>query len=217
LFILNLHGIAKPKRELTSGERRVWIDQATFEAILDFVQARNDMSLTFDDANESDFSLALPALRARGLKAQFFLVADRIGGPDFLSSAQVQELISAGMTLGSHGMRHRPWAGLGQSELDEELVEARRRLEALAGIRINQASCPFGSYNRRVLKELSRRGYDRVFTSDGGPARPASFVSPRNSIYNTWTVETVKQLVCDNRGPLRRLIRNMKLILKRWR
>lgn len=217
IFILNLHGIGTPKRELPASEQRVWLEQARFEAILDYVRTRSDVELTCDDANESDFTVALPALRARGLKARFFLVADRIGQPAFLSRNQVEGLLNSGMEIGSHGLRHRPWAALGKCELHEEIVQARNRLEQLASVRIDHASCPFGSYNRRVVRAFRNAGYKGIYTSDGGPAQPGALILPRNSVCNTWTLETVKQVLSDEVTPLRRLLRNLKLAVKRWR
>ena len=185
--------------------------------MLDFVQNRNDVELTFDDANESDFTVALPALRARRLKARFFLVAERIGQPSFLSAAQLKNLLNSGMDIGSHGMRHRPWAGLDPRALREELVAARDQLEQLAGRKIDQASCPYGSYNRRVVYALRHAGYRCAYTSDGGPAQPETFLRPRNTVYNTWTLETVKQVLSDEVPPLRQVLRNLKGAVKRWR
>ena len=217
MFFLNFHGIGAPKRELPRSEERVWIDEPHFHAILDYVQTRSDVELTFDDANDSDFTIALPALRSRGLKAQFFLVAARIDEPAFLSRNQVKGLLSAGMGLGSHGLHHRPWARLGKRELHEEIIEARDRLEQLAGVKIEHASCPFGSYNRRVLQALRSAGYKCIYTSDGGPAQRGAFIQPRNSVYNTWTAETLKPLLSEEAAPLHRLWRTLKLAMKRWR
>jgi peptidoglycan/xylan/chitin deacetylase (PgdA/CDA1 family) len=217
IFILNLHGIGARKRELPASEQRVWIAGPVFEALLDFVQARSDVELTFDDANESDFTIALPALRARGLKARFFLVADRIGQPAFLSHAQVERLLNAGMALGSHGMRHRPWVGLDMHELHEELVEARSRLENGFGVKVEQASCPFGSYDRRILRALRQAQYRHVFTSDGGAARAGSFLLPRNSVGETWDLRAIQAMISAPPSALKSLVRNLKLWFKRCR
>src|SRR5258708_23027155 len=124
MFVLNLHGIGSPERELPGREKRVWIEEAQFLQILDCVKARADVELTFDDANESDFTIALPALRSRGLKAEFFIVVERIGQPAFLSRSQLDALREAGMTFGNHGMRHRPLATLDQSELRQEILDS---------------------------------------------------------------------------------------------
>ncbi len=217
MFIFNLHGIGAPRSELSPNEQAVWLDPSQFEALLDYVKNQLQVELTFDDSNESDFSIALPALRARGLKARFFVVADRVDRPHYLSRSQIEALLTAGMEIGSHGMRHRPWSALGKDELHEELVEAKDRLEQLTGRKILRASCPFGSYNRRVLRGLRRAGYERVYTSDGGPARDDSFLVPRNSVSRTQDLETLKAMVHETPGGIHRVWRPVKLFLKRWR
>jgi peptidoglycan/xylan/chitin deacetylase (PgdA/CDA1 family) len=217
VFILNFHGIGAPRHELPPTERRVWIDRVQFEALLDYAKPRPDVELTFDDSNESDYSIALPALQQRGMHAQFFVVAERVGRPGYLSRAQVTALLAAGMKIGSHGLRHRPWAGLDDGGLQEELVVARDRLEQWTGIKIDKAACPFGSYNRRVIQTLRGARYKCIYTSDGGPAQAGALVLPRNTVYNAWTLETVKQVLSDEVAPLHRLARNLKLAFKRWR
>jgi peptidoglycan/xylan/chitin deacetylase (PgdA/CDA1 family) len=193
------------------------MDAARFEDILDYAKTQGRIELTFDDANESDYTIALPLLQARGMKAQFFVVVDRVGQPGFLSCSQVGALLAAGMEIGNHGMRHRRWVGLCDSELREELVEARERLEQLTRTRVQQAACPFGSYNRRVIQALKCAGYKRVYTSDGGFASNGSWVIPRNSACDTWTAESVKAILSAETGWFRRRWCGLKRLLKSWR
>src|SRR3954470_2683415 len=128
---LTFHGIGEPGRRLDPGESDVWVTREQFLAHLDAAAGRDDVRITFDDGNASDLEHALPALRERGLTATFFVVAGRLGQPTFLDAAGVRELAGAGMRIGCHGMRHRPWRGLDQRTLDEELVQAKRVLEAI--------------------------------------------------------------------------------------
>lgn len=216
LFILNLHGVGAAKREVPATERSVWIDGARFEAILEYAKARNDIELTFDDSNESDYTVALPALQARGMKAQFFLVAQRIGQPSYLSASQVKSLLAAGMEIGNHGMRHRPWARLDKSELQEELVGARNQLEQLTGVRIDRASCPFGSYNRRVIRALRSAGYKHIYTSDGGPAMPGTFLISRNTVHREHDLGKIKAIIFGRPSYARQFYKYFKLVMKRW-
>ena len=79
--LLKEYSSASAKRGLTLREERVRINEALFEGVLDYARTRSDVELTFDDANESAFTVTLPALEARRLKARFVLVAGRIGQP----------------------------------------------------------------------------------------------------------------------------------------
>ena len=65
------------------------------------------------------------------MKASFFVVADRVGKPGYLSADDLRRLQEAGMEIGTHGMHHRSWRGLTDAELEEEIVGAQRSLEAV--------------------------------------------------------------------------------------
>ena len=178
--------------------------------------AHDDVRLTFDDGNASDVVHALPALRDRGLTATFFVVAARVGEPGFLDADDIGRLRDAGMTIGSHGMRHRPWRRLGASELHEELVDARRMLEDIVGTRVTEAACPFGSYDRAALRTLRGAGYRRVYTSDRGSARHDDWIQARNTVGADDDASLVTRLLAAERPAPRRL-RTLKQVAKRWR
>ena len=211
---LTFHGVGTPVRPFDPGEAEVWVDRERFLSVLDSVAGRDDVRITFDDGNASDVELALPALQARGLRATFFVVAGRLGSPGFLDAAAVRELQAAGMTIGCHGMRHRPWRGLDERGLHEELVEAKHVLEDVTGAPVQEAACPFGSYDRKVLRFLRRSGYGHVYTSDRGMARPADWIQTRNTIHAEDDPGVLEGLLA-NRG--RALRRRAKLAAKRWR
>jgi peptidoglycan/xylan/chitin deacetylase (PgdA/CDA1 family) len=214
---LTLHGIGACERALDPGEDRVWLEMQEFESVLDVVTGRDDVRLSFDDGNASDVVHALPALRARGLRATFFVVAGRLGEPAFLGRDDVRALADAGMDIGCHGMRHRPWRRLGASALHEELIDARRVLEDVVGGPVTEAACPFGSYDRRVLSGLRAGGYRRVYTSDRGSTPSDAWLQARTTLYDGTAVATAEQLL-RGRTPVReRLARTPVLALKRWR
>jgi|SRR5580704_3648164 peptidoglycan/xylan/chitin deacetylase (PgdA/CDA1 family) len=217
LFLLNFHGLGEPPGDVSGGEKECWIDTRFFTEILNTLIGRSDVGLTFDDSNESDHAIALPLLKARGLRARFFVVADRIGKKGYLSKEQLRELCAEGMTIGSHGMRHRQWARLSEPELKEELVEARERLQQATEEPITEAACPFGSYNRKVLGKLRNAGYEKVYTSDDGPAQKDAWLQPRNTIVRSYDLKDVARIMESVPSGPKGLWRKCKLALKRWR
>jgi peptidoglycan/xylan/chitin deacetylase (PgdA/CDA1 family) len=213
---LTFHGIGEPDRRLDPGEDDVWLSRTQFLAALDALGQRSDVRITFDDGNVSDVELALPALRSRGLSATFFVVAGRIGTPGFLDERGIQLLQRAGMTIGSHGMSHRPWRQLAPAALHEELIEARRRLEEVTGNPVTDAACPFGSYDRRALRMLRRSEYRHVYTSDRGTARASNWIQPRNTLRPGDEAGVLERILSSERPPYTAL-RAMKRVAKRWR
>jgi peptidoglycan/xylan/chitin deacetylase (PgdA/CDA1 family) len=211
------HGIGTPQRELEPGEAPYWVSEAAFHRILDELAEWPDVRISFDDGNASDVEVGLPALVARGLDAQFFLLAGRLDQPGCVSSDGIRELRAHGMTVGSHGMWHRSWRGLSPREQVEEFVTARDRLAEVAQAPVTVAACPLGRYDRQVLKALRDNGYTKVYTSDRRPARPDSWLQARYSVKDGDTAEGLRAQI-RTRPPLAGRVRASAVgAVKRWR
>lgn len=211
------HGIGTPNRKLEPGEALYWIAPRVFAQILDDVVERADVCLSFDDGNSSDVEIALPELQDRGLTATFFALAGRLGMPGSLGRDELRTLIAAGMTVGSHGMDHRPWRGLTPAAQQQEFVVAREQLASAAGSPIDEAALPLGRYDRAVLAALRREGYRRVHSSDRRPARSGAWFQPRYSVRNTDTLESVRHDVLSAPGALARMRSEVIGVIKRLR
>jgi peptidoglycan/xylan/chitin deacetylase (PgdA/CDA1 family) len=213
--VLCFHGVGRPERELEPGEERFWVDRSRFERLLDTAASDPRIKVTFDDGNASDASIALPALRSRGLTASFFVVAGRLGAPGSLAGDDVGALADSGMTIGSHGMHHRPWRSLGDRELQEELVAATEILSEASGRTVSEAACPFGAYDRRVLAATRRAGFERVYTVDRRPARPGAWLQARYAIASHDTPADVARF--GREGARQAALRAAKATVKRFR
>jgi peptidoglycan/xylan/chitin deacetylase (PgdA/CDA1 family) len=214
---LTFHGVGEREREAEPGEERTWLSVDSFTSVLDSVVGRPEVHISFDDGNASDLVHGLPALLQRGLRATFFVVAGRLGEPEFLDDRGVRALADAGMAIGCHGMRHRPWRRLGDDALHEELVDARKVIEAVVRRPVTEAACPFGSYDRRVLASLRRSGYRHVYTSDRGTSRPGAWLQPRNSVGRGEGATVVDEILASEGSAPRALVRQLRLRAKRWR
>jgi peptidoglycan/xylan/chitin deacetylase (PgdA/CDA1 family) len=192
---LTVHGIGKPIRELDPGEDAVWITVEQFEEVLDAVAGRPDVRLTVDDGNSSDVRTALPHLLERGLTARFFVAAGLLGRPGRLAADDVRELARAGMPIGSHGWAHRDWRRLAAGETQEEFVKAGQVLAELSGAPITDASIPFGSYDRHVLRRLRAAGFARFYSSDGGPADPGATFQARTSLHSDLDTSWIREVL----------------------
>jgi peptidoglycan/xylan/chitin deacetylase (PgdA/CDA1 family) len=190
-IFLNFHGIGAPPPGTDVEERRYWWDEGLFFLALDNIAAAipaSDLAvrITFDDGNMSDAKIALPALVGRGLTASFFVCAGRIGRPNYLDAAAIRDLLSAGMTIGSHGMGHLDWRKLHDAALDTEISDARQVLGDICGREIDEVSIPFGSYDRRVLARVRLEDYRNAYTSDGGTVQGDRWLKPRNTLDRSW-------------------------------
>jgi peptidoglycan/xylan/chitin deacetylase (PgdA/CDA1 family) len=121
------------------------------------------------------------------------------------------------MTIGCHGMRHRAWRRLDGRGLHEELVDAKRMLEDVVEGPVDEAACPFGSYDRRVLRFLRGAGYRRIYTSDRGLARPDEWIQTRNSVHTVDGGAVLDEILAAQRPAHRAFGRRVKQLAKRCR
>jgi peptidoglycan/xylan/chitin deacetylase (PgdA/CDA1 family) len=210
---LCFHGIGVPERDLEPDEDRYWVTEEQFGELLEVASGEPRIRITFDDGNASDAEIALPALRRASLTAAFFVIAGRIGKRGSLAVEQLRELAQAGMTIGNHGLRHRSWRSLEEHALDEELIEARAMIAEAAGRPVDEASCPFGEYDRRVLATLRERGFRRVYTVDEAPAQPDAWLQARYTIRSTDSPASLERLLDSRNGP----VGSLRTAVKRWR
>jgi hypothetical protein len=86
------------------------------------------------------------------------------------------------------------------------------------GVAVDEAACPFGSYDRKVLRALRSAGYKRVFTSDGGSTSSRAWLASRTSVHRERDLEHWCELA---RGSTAGLLPNPllagKQVLKRLR
>jgi peptidoglycan/xylan/chitin deacetylase (PgdA/CDA1 family) len=213
---LTFHGVGRPHPEIDPGEEHFWVGEGDLAAVLDVVAGRTDVALTFDDGNASDAEIVLPQLIARGLTATFFIVGERLGRPGYLDASDVRQLVEHGMQVGAHGMAHVDWRTLDDSVLSRELLDVRRVLEAASGELPSSASCPFGAYDRRVLRRARDAGYERIYTSDGGWANASAWLQPRNTLLRGDGAASVLRLLQPAHRAASVYITTRRLV-KRWR
>lgn len=190
LPILMYHGIrGSGSDQIPAGwSRRHAIDATSFSGQLDVVArsglrtlavadldrpslSGRSLLITFDDGHSSDFSIAAPELKQRGLMGTFFVTWSFLGCPGYLDRVQVRELRAQSFEIGSHGLSHKRLSEVGPAELWCEALDSKRRLEDLIGEEIASFAIPSGSYNDPVLQALWAAGYRRIMTSDFGYAR----------------------------------------------
>ncbi|HEY6260516.1 MAG TPA: polysaccharide deacetylase family protein [Nitrospiraceae bacterium] len=215
LIILNFHGVGPITRNIDDSEHDCWLDQSSFEEMLDMVRDHSHVRLTVDDGNASDVEIVLPTLLKRGLSATFFICSGRLDQPTFLSLAQVQELRAQGMGIGSHGVAHVPWRKLSADRLFDELEGSRQVLEKVCGAPVDTAACPFGAYDRTVLNGLRRAGYRRVFTSDDGAAIEKHWLQSRTTVTRSMPLAQIQQLIQHGPGLCQQWSINARKYVKR--
>jgi peptidoglycan/xylan/chitin deacetylase (PgdA/CDA1 family) len=157
--------------------------------------------VTFDDAFLNTFE-GLDVLEPLGVQATVFAcaaLADE-GRPfdagSFATEANatdrkptmtwddLRSVVARGHDVGSHTLSHPALTTLDDVELERELGESRRRIEAELGRPCTLVAYPFGDHDSRVCSAARDAGYVAGFTqlSPGGVADP--FATPRVNLYS---------------------------------
>jgi peptidoglycan/xylan/chitin deacetylase (PgdA/CDA1 family) len=114
--------------------------------------------ITFDDGNEDVYQNAFPILKRFGYPATTFIVANRVGAPEFVDADQLKEMAAAGWEIGSHGWSHID-VTLDKDVLNKEVAQSRLNLEEKLGVPVKVFAYPFGTTNPEVSQKVQDYGY----------------------------------------------------------
>jgi peptidoglycan/xylan/chitin deacetylase (PgdA/CDA1 family) len=146
---------------------------------------RRALLLTFDDAYTDLLEVACPLLKARGIPAVVFAVADRVGASNtwdqakgaaslgLLDAEGLRAVVGLGVEVGSHTATHRSLPGLEEAELGGELSGSATTLEGLGLPRPRAFSYPYGGAGDSLAAAVREAGYEVAFTTAWGEPRGA--------------------------------------------
>jgi peptidoglycan/xylan/chitin deacetylase (PgdA/CDA1 family) len=128
--------------------------------------------LTFDDGYRSDYTNALPVLRARGWPGVLDLVLANMRPVWGLPPRLVRALIAAGWEIDSHTLTHADLTRVDPQRLALEVAGSRRALRRKFGVPVDFFCYPAGRYNAAVVAEVAAAGYLGATTTRYGLAEP---------------------------------------------
>ena len=157
-IVLTFHGIGDPPSYADPVDVPYWVSRESFAEFASRAADRDDVRLTFDDGYISDLREALPVLVRHNIRASFAISVRCIGRRGYLDRLGIRELVDAGMTIMSHGVEHRSWTELENTELIRQALDSRRTLQDITESPVTDAACPYGAYDARVLTTLRQTG-----------------------------------------------------------
>lgn len=126
------------------------------------------VALTFDDGGLDNYTVAFPLLKEYGFTATFFVITKTVGRDGQMSWEQLQEMVSAGMSVQSHSVSHPDLRGVSDERLQSELVDSRRAITEAVG-EPGYAFCyPSGACDERVVEAVESAGYVMAVVTDKG-------------------------------------------------
>jgi peptidoglycan/xylan/chitin deacetylase (PgdA/CDA1 family) len=82
-----------------------------------------------------------------------------------LSTDEIREMISGGITIGSHGRSHDSFLHLSYEALFAELTESKQVLESVTGQPVTWLAYPYGDYSGASIDAVRRAGYRGAVTT----------------------------------------------------
>ena len=117
------------------------------------------VSITFDDALASVYSLALPELERFALSGTVYAISELIGeeylGYPVMTKPMMLDLVSKGWEIGSHTRSHPRLTDLQDREIRNELEVSKSHLEEAANCKVTSLAYPYGDVNNRVAQLAS--------------------------------------------------------------
>ena len=154
------------------------------------------VGLTFDDGYADFADSVAEVLAWYGFTATVFAVAGRLGGTNdwdgdgprkrLMDAAHLRKLVTMGIEIGSHGMRHAHIPALPERSLAEEIVRSRETLELVVETPVTGFCYPYGELDRKTITAVKDAGYDYACAVhhsdlDSRFAIPRTYVGDRDS------------------------------------
>jgi peptidoglycan/xylan/chitin deacetylase (PgdA/CDA1 family) len=141
-----------------AGFRAISLDQAWAYWRYGAQLPAHPIIITFDNGYASQYSEALPILRAMGWIAVLNLQLS-LHAPQGLSPKQVRGMVAAGWELDTQGFTHADLPTLGAARLTYEVAVSRQRIRRDYGVPVNWFCYPSGHYDSRVVAMVKAAGY----------------------------------------------------------
>jgi peptidoglycan/xylan/chitin deacetylase (PgdA/CDA1 family) len=212
--VLLYHGIGDQPAKNT--ERRITVSEEAFVGQLDLLRQRPVVSLpyflagraaagsvvvTFDGAEKTVATRALPLMEERRMVGTVFVTTGRLGTEGYLQEEDLRLLQAKGWTVGSHGVTHRYPSDLSPLALEEELKQSRDALTRILGSPPEHLSLPGGRSSTAVIVAAVRAGYRSVSTALVGVNAPLpdAFAVRRVVVLRPWDLATFRRVVEGDR------------------
>ena len=153
------------------------------------------VGLTFDDGY-ADFLEHVPrTLSWYGFTGTVFAIAGRLGGTNewdadgprkkLMNAKELQTIVTLGIEVGSHGMRHTRLPAAGNTEILTEITRSRTILESIIEAPVTGFCYPYGAVDGQTITAVRNAGYDYACAVahselDGRFAIPRTYVGDRD-------------------------------------
>jgi len=116
--------------------------------------------LTFDDGHWDVDTVILPILKKYHAKATAYLISGFLNGSDFLTDAEVKDLINSHLIeIGAHTVHHISLKGVLQPVVVYEVNQSKQALEKNYYIKVVSFAYPDGAFDQQAIDDVKAAGY----------------------------------------------------------
>lgn len=164
----------------------------TAKQLVDGLKSHTSLSnksivITFDDGYKNDYDYVYPILQKYHLVGNFMIATGLIGGGQYLSWTQVEEMAQSGIIyFTDHTWSHYAINNGSQDKIKFEIETARAQLEEHTRQSVNIFTYPYGAFNNKAINILREDGFVGAFSTIPGFWQCDSFIMSlhRNRIGN---------------------------------
>ncbi|MEI6474294.1 MAG: polysaccharide deacetylase family protein [Planctomycetota bacterium] len=141
--------------------------------------------VSFDDGWAAQCGVVRDELMPRGMRATLFVYTGAVGpapnGSGYVSWQELRELEAAGNEVQSHTVSHARLTDVLPAQLQVEMQESRRKIEAEMHHPVQALAYPFGLHDRAVMQAARAAGYECAVRADADVSvgEPLQFRMPR--------------------------------------
>jgi len=129
---------------------------------------RNSVVITFDDGPENNYTYAFKILKKYNFPAIIFMPSRFVDTAKFLKSAQIKEMLSKGISIGSHTQTHDYLPDLSREKQVEEIVKSKAELENKFDISVRYFAYPVGGFSEEIKDIVKQAGYKAAVATNRG-------------------------------------------------
>lgn len=125
----------------------------------------NPIIISFDDGYIDAYTQALPILEKYHLTASFGIVIGFVGQPGYMDWNQIKLLKLFGNEIASHTISHADLTKLSDIDVNHELSNSKRILDAKLNQNTDVVIYPFGKYSDQIVNIAKSIGYTSARTT----------------------------------------------------
>jgi len=168
----NFESQLKILRELSY--HTVWVSQIASALLGHGTLPQRPIAITFDDGWADEYQTIFPLLQKYGDVATFYIPSTYPGAPGTVTWAELKEMASAGMEIGSHSRTHGHLPLMDHAQAWAEIRLSKVDLEKELGVTVATFAYPYGETSKSVFGMVHQAGYLAAVNLGNSPVQGLS-------------------------------------------